>query len=190
MAPAILDSIMPNTSSGTAPGNNLFSLANRTVAITGGARGLGLNMAVAVAEAGGHVACIDILTEAPAEDWMQLQKAAAANNVQTSYHQCDVTSEAAIEGVLETIEADAQARGAPFAGMIAAAGITQLIPALDYPAADFDRVMKVNVTGVFNTCKHTAKIFRRNERTGSIVIIASISGSVANRVSHAPPLNY
>lgn len=182
MAPAVLESILPNVGAPSAAGNSLFSLANRTVAVTGGARGLGLNMAIAIAESGGNVACIDILEQPPVEDWAQLQKAATANKVHISYHRCDVTAEKDVEDVLELISADAETLGAPFSGMIAAAGITQLIPALDYPAADFDRVMRVNVTGVFNTCKHTAKIWRRKERTGSIVIIASISGSFANRV--------
>ena len=40
--------------------SDLFSLAQRTIVITGGARGLGLAFAFAVAEAGGNVAILDI----------------------------------------------------------------------------------------------------------------------------------
>lgn len=42
---------------------DLFSLKGRTVVITGGARGIGLSMAFAVAEAGGDVAILDVLSE-------------------------------------------------------------------------------------------------------------------------------
>lgn len=42
---------------------DLFSLAKRTVVITGGARGIGLAFAFAVAEAGGNVAVLDISEE-------------------------------------------------------------------------------------------------------------------------------
>ena len=42
---------------------DLFSLKNRTVVITGGARGIGLALAFAVAEVGGNVAIIDVLKD-------------------------------------------------------------------------------------------------------------------------------
>jgi sorbose reductase len=42
---------------------DLFSLTGRTIVITGGARGIGLAMGFAIAEAGGNVAIIDVLDE-------------------------------------------------------------------------------------------------------------------------------
>ncbi|KAI7205747.1 hypothetical protein KC352_g18256, partial [Hortaea werneckii] len=45
------------------PTKNLFSLEGKTVVITGGGRGLGLTLAGAVIEAGGHAACLDVLEE-------------------------------------------------------------------------------------------------------------------------------
>lgn len=52
---------------------DLFSLAGRTIVITGGARGIGLSMAFAIAEAGGNVAIIDVLTE-PHPHFQKLQE--------------------------------------------------------------------------------------------------------------------
>lgn len=52
---------------------DLFSLAERTIVITGGARGIGLALAFAVAESGGNVAVIDVLAE-PHPHWQQLDK--------------------------------------------------------------------------------------------------------------------
>lgn len=160
----------------------LLSLSGKTVAITGGARGIGITLAMAVVEAGGNVACLDILeTPAPAE-WAQLQKLASTYKVVASYNHCDVTDEKAVEVAMASVAAEAELLGSPFWGTIACAGIQQMIPALEYPALDFERVLKVNVTGVFNTCKHAARILHRAKRPGSIVIIASMSGNIANRV--------
>ncbi|KAI8670099.1 hypothetical protein NCS56_00814000 [Fusarium sp. Ph1] len=167
------------TSKASTP--KLFSLEGKTVAITGGARGLGITLAIAVVEAGGSVACLDILDEPSPAEWAQLNKIATANNSSVSYRKCDVTNETSVESVMQAIAADADKAGAPFWGTIACAGIQQQMPAIDYPAADFDRILRVNVTGVFNTCKYAARALRERKSPGSIVIISSMSGNIANR---------
>ncbi|KAM0433325.1 hypothetical protein ACHAPT_004201 [Fusarium lateritium] len=159
----------------------LFSLAGKTVAITGGARGLGITLAIAVVEAGGSVACLDILDEPSPTEWTQLSKIAAANKSSVSYRKCDVTDETSVESIFKAVAIDADKAGAPFWGAIACAGIQQQMPAIDYPAADFDRILRVNVTGVFNTCKYAARALRERNSPGSIVIISSMSGNIANR---------
>lgn len=67
-------------------------------------------------------------------------------------------------------------------GLIAAAGIQQETPALEYSAKDVDLMMSVNVTGVFMTAQAVAKQMVKFGNGGSIVLIASMSGTVANRV--------
>lgn len=196
MAPAVFSEVElpPNgvpesleTPAAAVPTSKAFSLEGKTIAITGGGRGLGITLALAVLEAGGHVACLDILeTPSPAE-WAHLSKLAGAGRQGVSYHRCDVTDEAAVEEVMGAVAREAEGWGAPFWGVVACAGIQQQIPAMEYPAADFDRMLRVNVTGVFNTCKHTARVLRERKSAGSIVIISSMSGNVANRVS--PPLS-
>ncbi|TLD24932.1 hypothetical protein PspLS_05928 [Pyricularia sp. CBS 133598] len=161
-----------------------FSLAGKTVAITGGGRGLGITLALAVVEAGGHVACLDILPEPAAAEWEALQKAASSapgGPLACSYHRCDVTSEAEMEKVIDSIAEEAAGRGAELAGCVACAGIQQKTPALDYPAADFERILRVNVTGVFITAKYAARVMVRRGVKGSIVLIGSMSGEIANR---------
>jgi NAD(P)-dependent dehydrogenase (short-subunit alcohol dehydrogenase family) len=69
-------------------------------------------------------------------------------------------------------------------GLIAAAGIQQETTALDYTAEDANRMFEVNITGVFMTAQAVAKQMIRFGKGGSIVMIASMSGSIANRVSH------
>lgn len=192
MAPAVVSDIeLPAhqtpetllTPASNAPSFKLFSLEGKTVAITGGGRGLGITLALAVVEAGGNVACLDILEAPSPTEWPHLNKVAKAGGRTVSYRRCDVTDEAAVEQAFLNIEDEADTLGAPFWGAIACAGIQQQIAAFDYPAADFERILKVNVTGVFNTCKFAARALRDKKRLGSIVIIASMSGNIANRVS-------
>ena len=80
--------------------------------------------------------------------------------------------------------ADAEGR---LDGLIAAAGIQQETTALDYTAEDANRMFEVNVTGVFMTAQAVAKQMIRFGKGGSIVMIASMSGSIANKVIPPPP---
>ncbi|KAF9874712.1 short chain dehydrogenase reductase family [Colletotrichum karsti] len=165
----------------SVPTPQLFSLANKTILITGGGRGLGITFALAVLEAGGHAACLDILPEPSAVEWAHLTKLAKANGLSVTYHKCDITDEAATEKVFNEIADAADERGAPFWGAVACAGIQQKIPALEYPVADFERIQKVNVVGVFVTAKQAARVLVGRKSKGSILLISSMSGEIANR---------
>lgn len=72
-------------------------------------------------------------------------------------------------------------------GLVAAAGIQQETPALEYTAKDANTMFEVNITGVFMTAKAVAKQMIRFGTKGSIVMIASMSGTIANRVCSPPP---
>jgi NAD(P)-dependent dehydrogenase (short-subunit alcohol dehydrogenase family) len=69
-------------------------------------------------------------------------------------------------------------------GLVAAAGIQQETPALEYSAKDSNTMFEVNVTGVFMTSQAVAKQMIRFGNGGSIAMIASMSGTVANRVRY------
>lgn len=158
----------------------LFSLQSKTIAITGGGRGLGLTLAFAVIEAGGHAALLDSLPEPSEPEYSALLKVAKGSSLTVSYRKCDVTSEADVSAVLEAIEADGSKVGAPLGGMVACAGIQQCVPAMDYEASDFEHILRVNVIGAFISVKRTARIPKDKGRDGSIVLIASMSGEIAN----------
>lgn len=193
MAPTAVIETMPSTPTPTQNPSqtqsvpNLFALNGKTIAITGGGRGLGMSLAFAVIEAGGHVACLDILPAPLEQEWASLQKLANASNLTASYHQCDVTSEIETTNTLDAIAQEATAKGAPFSGIVACAGIQQQVPALEYDAQDFERILRVNVTGSFLTAKRAARIFVDQKQGGSIVLIASMSGDIANRVGLSLP---
>jgi NAD(P)-dependent dehydrogenase (short-subunit alcohol dehydrogenase family) len=125
------------------PTNELFSLAGRTVMITGGGRGLGMCLSTAVLEAGGDVACLDLLPEPSEEEWTAVQKTAKQRGLQATYTQCDITNEENTKKVLEDIAAEGIRRNKPLRGAITCAGIQQMVPALDYPIDGYRKMLDV-----------------------------------------------
>ncbi|PKS06196.1 hypothetical protein jhhlp_007513 [Lomentospora prolificans] len=181
MSPAVVTDAAAAAPALVSTPASLFGLPNRTIVVTGGGRGLGLTLATASVEAGAHVACLDILPEPAVDEWAALQSAAKVAGVTAAYYRCDVTSEAEVEALFKTIAEGASAKGAEVAGTIACAGIQQKTPAVDYPAADFERMLRVNTTGVFITAKYAARTMIERGIKGSIILIASMSGQIANR---------
>lgn len=55
------------------------------------------------------------------------------------------------------------------------------MPAIDYPHADIRRIMEVNVTGAYIVAQAAARIMMEHTLNSSIVMIASMSGQIANR---------
>lgn len=96
------------------------------------------------------------------------------------YWQADVTDPEALQAIFD--EAIAICRY-PLRGVVAAAGIMVMEDAINYPLATFKRVMTVNVDGCFLTSQAAARAFAQQGITGSIVLVSSMSGTVANRVS-------
>jgi NAD(P)-dependent dehydrogenase (short-subunit alcohol dehydrogenase family) len=76
---------------------------------------------------------------------------------------------------------ESEAREAPFSGSVNSVGIQQMNPAIDYPEEDFDCILSVNVTGAFLAAKYACRNYIRSGITGSIVMVASMSGQIANR---------
>ena len=181
-----------------------FSLAGKVVIVSGAARGLGLTQVEALLEAGARgmyiwalppplysllqllrtcalVYALDRLPE-PSPDFHGIAEKAKGLGTCLEYRQIDVREVDALHNVVQDI-ADKEGR---LDGLIAAAGIQQETPALEYKAEDANRMFEVNITGVFMTAQAVAKQMIRFGNGGSMVLIASMSGSVANRV-HAPP---
>lgn len=109
-----------------------FSLADKVVVVSGAARGLGLVQAEALLEAGATVYALDKL-ETPSPDFARIQgRATEELETKLEYRRIDVTDSAGLDKVVGDI-ADTCGR---MDGLIAAAGIQQETPALEYTAAD------------------------------------------------------
>ncbi|GAA5823360.1 hypothetical protein JCM11251_007580 [Rhodosporidiobolus azoricus] len=159
---------------------SLFSLQGSTVVVTGGGRGIGQAVAKGIVEAGGAVACVDLHSEPSnsAGEWDAIKQAAVKKGVSATYHVCDITDEVALGETFKQIEATAS-------GLVRAvlhgAGVQQMVPAIDYPLDGFRRIMEINVTGAFVASKVSANFWKDRGIKGSLVLIASMSGNIANR---------
>jgi D-arabinitol 2-dehydrogenase len=72
---------------------------------------------------------------------------------------------------------------------VTAAAIQQVTSALDYSPADIAKMLSVNYTGVFLSARACARQMYKYKNQGSICLIASMSGTIANRGFIAPVYN-
>ncbi|KAH7628596.1 hypothetical protein B0T09DRAFT_164434 [Sordaria sp. MPI-SDFR-AT-0083] len=166
-----------------------FSLQDKVILISGGGRGVGLTQAEAVLEAGARVHVVDVLPDPstdPNSPFSAVAKRATEElGTNITYHKVDVRDQQALNDVVQGI---AKKEGR-MDGLIAAAGIQQETSALEYSREDADKMMGVNVTGVFMTAQAVARVMVENGWTGSMVLIGSMSGTVANRGLICPAYN-
>ncbi|KAI2603888.1 putative 5-keto-D-gluconate 5-reductase [Hypoxylon fragiforme] len=165
-----------------------FSLRGKVIVVSGGAQGLGLVQAEALLEAGAVVHIWDRQPEpGPGTNYEKVERRARRElGTSLTYHQVDVLTGAE---ELHKITEGIVAKEGHIDGLIAAAGIQQETPALDYTAEDSNRMLGVNVTGALMTAQAVAKHMYQNDTPGSIVLIASMSGTVANRGLICPVYN-
>ncbi|KAL7939220.1 NAD(P)-binding protein [Trichoderma chlorosporum] len=166
-----------------------FSMKDKVVVISGGGRGLGLVQAEALLEAGAIVHCIDRLpdpTSDPDSEFARVAKRAKEElKSSLTYHELDVRNVPEMNKIFEGI-ADERGR---LDGCLVAAGINYESPALEYSPEEVDRMMSINVSGAFMTAQAAARQMVRLKQPGSICMIASMSGTIANRGMFAPAYN-
>lgn len=153
----------------STPVSKLFDLTGQTALVTGGSRGLGLQIAEALGEAGAKV----FLTSRKAGD---LEEAAAhlkgrgitAGWVAADASQPDETARIA--------DAALQQLGGTIDILVNNAGATWGAPAEDYPLEAWDKVMNLNIRSVFLMSQAVGKRSMIPRRHGRIINIASIAG--------------
>lgn len=129
--------------------------------------------------------CLD-RAAAPDEEWEQAQKRVVSEwGGSLQYRQQDVQDTEALETTIAEVAAEHQRLD----GVIAAAGIQQLTPAAEYTAADANKMLETNYTAVLMTATISARQMFKYKTRGSICLIASMSGSVANKGLLSPVYN-
>lgn len=146
-----------------------FSLAGRTVLVTGGGGGLGGAMARGIAAAGAAVAVAD----ADGARAAAVTRAIADAGGRALGLAVDVTDPAAVRRLVD----DVTARLGPIDGLVNAAGITRRGAAADFALADWERVLAVNLTGTFLCCQAVGRTMLARGR-GAIVNVSSIAGRI------------
>ncbi|RIV19555.1 SDR family oxidoreductase [Alicyclobacillaceae bacterium I2511] len=147
---------------------DLFDLTNKTAIITGGGRGLGEQMATALAEAGANL----VLCSRKVEACQEVADRLAATGVQTLALACDVANPADVEKVVQTT---VEHFGAVHI-LINNSGATWGAPAAEMPLEAWKKVMDVNVTGTFLMCQAAGRVMIAQGKGGKIINIASTAG--------------
>lgn len=143
----------------------MFSLQNKKAVVTGGGSGIGKAIAVLFAKQGAEVHIME-LTEESAQ--VAVEEIAAAGGKIFS-HACNVANQQEVLSAFEKIGA--------IDILVNNAGIAHVGKVDATPEADFDRIINVNVKGVYN-CLHAVIPQFRNSGGGVILNMASIAAWV------------
>lgn len=150
-----------------------FRLDNEVAFVTGAGSGIGQAIAVGLAEAGADVACFDLPQSATlAHTVEQIRNLGRCALPLTG----NVTSAADLEAAVAKSEAEL----GPMTVAVNSAGIANATAAEDMPLDQFRHLMDINLTGVFLSCQAEGRVMLPRKR-GSIISIASMSGSIVNR---------
>jgi len=150
----------------------LFDLTGQVALVTGGSRGLGLQMAHALGEAGAKV----MLSSRKAADLEQ----AAAQLQDAGIDARWIAADCGKEADLRRLAAETQERMGPIDILVNNAGATWGAPAEDHPVEAWDKVMNLNVRGYFILAQEVAKLSMIPRGKGRILNVASIAGLGGN----------
>ena len=150
----------------------LFDLSGKTALVSGGSRGLGLQMAHALGEAGARI----MLTSRKADDLEQAVAELQDSGIDARWIAADCAAEADIHRLVEqTLQ-----RMGDIDILVNNAGASWGAPAEDHPVAAWDKVMDLNVRGYFLLSQAVARHSMIARRSGRIVNVASIAGLNGN----------
>jgi NAD(P)-dependent dehydrogenase (short-subunit alcohol dehydrogenase family) len=152
---------------------NLFSLAGEIALVTGAGSGIGQAIAIGLAEAGADVACFGHDSKGGLDE-----TAAHIRKIGRRAITCfgNVTYAADVDAAIERTGSEL----GPLSVAVNNAGIGGAGAAETLSVEDWEHLYEVNVTGVFRCCQAEAKKMIPHGR-GSIINIASMSGTIANR---------
>jgi NAD(P)-dependent dehydrogenase (short-subunit alcohol dehydrogenase family) len=148
---------------------NQYDLKGRVAVITGGAQGIGFAVAKRMAASGAHIAIWD-------RDEDLARAAAAELGPDARAYGVNVTDGPGLKAAAEAVRA---ALG-PIGVLVASAGIAgNNAKVVDYDPAEWQRILDINLTGIFNSCRAVLPQMME-QNYGRIVNVASIAGKEGN----------
>jgi NAD(P)-dependent dehydrogenase (short-subunit alcohol dehydrogenase family) len=152
-----------------------FNLEGRTALVTGGSRGLGLAMAGALGEMGAKVVISARKSDELDAAVASLQRDRGVTAVRV------VGDLSRPENVAPLVDAVAAAAGAPIDILVNNAGATWGAPAEEHPLDGWNKVIGLNLTGVFLLTQQVGARWMIPRKQGRIVNIASVAGIQGSR---------
>ena len=152
----------------------LIDLKGKSALITGGSRGLGLQMAHALGEAGARI----MLSSRKADDLEQAAAELQAAGIDARWIAADCARE---EDTRRLADETLQRMGA-IDILVNNAGASWGAPAEEHPVAAWDKVMNLNVRGYFILSQQVANGWMIPQKRGRIINIASIAGLNGNPI--------
>ncbi|MBC3810821.1 SDR family oxidoreductase [Undibacterium aquatile] len=150
----------------------LFNLSGKTALITGGSRGLGLQMAEALGEQGASI----VLSSRKQSDLDEAVAHLQSRGIQASAIAADLSKEEAVTPLVD----EALKRLGHIDILINNAGATWGAPAEDYPVDAWDKVMNLNIRSIFLLSQAVGKRSMIPRKSGRIINVASIAGLAGN----------
>jgi NAD(P)-dependent dehydrogenase (short-subunit alcohol dehydrogenase family) len=154
------------------PISQLFDLTGRIALVTGGSRGLGLQIAEALGDAGAKV----MLTARKAGELEAAVAQLQARGIDARWVAADAST---AEGVAKIV-GDTVERLGDIDILVNNAGATWGAPAEDHPVEAWDKVMDLNVRAVFLISQAVGKRCMIPRHAGRIINVASIAGLSGN----------
>jgi gluconate 5-dehydrogenase len=150
----------------------LLDLGGRVALVTGGSRGLGLQVAAALGEMGARVA----LTARKADELEAARAQLAREGVEAFPVVCDLSKPEAVEPMVDAV----LARYGQVDILVNNAGATWGAPAEEHPLEAWQKLVNLNLTAAFLACQAVGKKSMIPRRYGRIVNMASIAGLRGN----------
>ena len=152
--------------------SQLFDLTGQVALVTGGSRGLGLQMAHALGEAGAKV----MLSSRKAADLEQAVAELQDAGIDARW----IAADCGKEDDIRRLVAETTERMGPIDILVINAGATWGAPAESHPVEAWDKVMNLNVRGYFILSQEVGKRCFIPRGKGRIINIASIAGLGGN----------
>ncbi|KPF49222.1 gluconate 5-dehydrogenase [beta proteobacterium AAP121] len=152
----------------STPISKLFDLTGQVALVTGGSRGLGLQMAEALGEAGAKV----MLVSRKAADLEEAAAQLSAKGIDARWIAADASKPEEVQRVVD----ETMHRLGQIDILINNAGATWGAPAEDYPLEAWDKVMNLNIRSLFLFAQAVGKASMIPRKSGRIINVASIAG--------------
>lgn len=146
-------------------------LDGKKIFVTGGARGIGKSVATAFAEAGADVAIVDIDIDEAEKTAKELEE----KGIKAIAIKTDVTNPKQVNAMIDEVVEKLGGLDVAFCN----AGICMNVPAEEMTLEQWNKVMNINLTGVFLTAQAAGKYMLKQGK-GSIINTASMSAHIVN----------